>query len=58
MLVLPEGAVSMSLEDKPVGGAKTGPTGCGLLRLAHKPIIRLLVLAETKIFRPLHYGEL
>ena len=29
----------MSLKDKPVGGAETGSTGCGLLRLAHKPII-------------------
>ena len=39
MLVLPEAAMSTSLEDKPVGGMKTGPTGHGLLRLAHKPII-------------------
>ena len=29
----------MSLKDKPVGCVKKGPTGCGLLRLAHQLII-------------------
>ena len=36
---LPEGAASMSLKDKPVGGMKAGPTGHGLFGLAHKFII-------------------
>ena len=29
----------MSLKDNPVGGMKTGPTGHGLLGLAHKHFI-------------------
>ena len=29
----------MDLKDKPVGGANTGPTRCGLLGLANKLII-------------------
>ena len=41
ILVLPEGAVSKSLKDKPVGGAMTGPIGCKSLGLAHKPIINV-----------------
>ena len=40
MLALPEGAASTSLKNKPVGGAKTGPTEHGLLGLAHKPSIK------------------
>ena len=39
MLVLPEGAASMSLKDKPVGGTKTGLTGHESLGLVHKPVI-------------------
>ena len=39
MLVFPKGVVSMSLEDKPIGGTKTGLTGCGLLRLICELII-------------------
>ena len=44
----------MSLKDKPVGGTKTGPTGHGLLGLAHKLIIYFLVLTKSKNSRPLH----
>ena len=31
--------MSTCLKDKLVGGAKTGPMGCGSLGLAHKPFI-------------------
>ena len=37
------------LEDKPVGGMKTGPTRHGMLGLAHKPIINFLFLQKPKI---------
>ena len=40
MLVLPEGAASMDLKDKPVGGAWIqAQQDCGSLELVHKLII-------------------
>ena len=58
MLVLPEGAVTMSLKDKPVGGAKTGPTGHEFLGSAHKLIIKFMFLQKPKFLDLCTYCEL
>ena len=45
---MPAGTAFTSLKDKPVGGTKTGLAGCGLLGLAHKPIINFQFLQKPK----------
>ena len=47
----------MILKDKPVGGASTGPTRCGLLGLAHKHIINFQFLQKQTWLGLCTYSE-
>ena len=48
----------MSLKDKPVGGMKTGPIGCGSLESANKPTINFEFFQKSKILGLCAYCEL